>query len=51
MLQYARKNPDLMKCLRDEAHWNHLDKKWICDVLYTKDSAGITELINQALKN
>ena len=37
-LQYSRGKPELLKYLPDERDWNHLDKKWRCDVLFTKDS-------------
>ena len=35
-LKHARKKPALMRYL-PEKDWNHIDKKWVCDVLYTKD--------------
>jgi len=34
-LEYARKKSAMLKFLPDERDWNHLDKKWVCDVLYT----------------
>ena len=40
-LGHARARPQLLKCLPDEADWHHLDKKWVCDVLYTKDTEHI----------
>ena len=48
-LKYARKKPALMRYLPDEKDWNHLDKKWVCDVLYTKDQEGIQSMINSAI--
>ena len=33
--KYARSDPVLLKFLPDERDWHHLDKKWMCDVLYT----------------
>ena len=38
-----------MKFLPDEKDWNHLDKKWVCDVLYTKDTQAIQDMINNAM--
>jgi hypothetical protein len=29
--------------------WNHLDKKWVCDVLYTTDQKGVQNMINAAV--
>ena len=34
-LKHARMKPVLLRYLPDEKDWNHLDKKWKCDVLYT----------------
>ena len=38
-----------MRHLPDETGWNHVDKKWVCDVLYTLDTDGIKTMINNAL--
>jgi hypothetical protein len=45
-LAYARTKPILLKHLPDENDWHHLDKKWVCDVLYTLDQRGIQDMIN-----
>ena len=37
-LKHARNKPALLRFLPDEKDWNHLDKKWVCDVLYTNDT-------------
>ena len=29
--------------------WHHLDKKWLCDVLYTMDTNGVQSLITIAM--
>ena len=49
-LNYAKKNQTLLKHLPDESGWNHHDKKWICDVLYTLDEPGIKGMINRAME-
>ena len=49
-LKYARTKPALMRYLPDEKDWNHLDKKWVCDVLYTKDQEGVQAMINAAIE-
>ena len=46
--KYARKKPQLLKHLPDESDWHHLDKKWVCDVLYTLDPTGIQQMITNA---
>ena len=49
-LIYAKKKPNLMKYLPDDNGWNHHDKKWICDVMYTIDEQGIKSLITKAME-
>ena len=46
--KHARKKPQLMKYLPDDKDWHHLEKKWVCDVLYTLDQQGIQQMITQA---
>jgi hypothetical protein len=36
-LSYARGKPLLLKHLPDEKDWLGLDKKWVCDVMFTLD--------------
>jgi hypothetical protein len=40
-LKHARAKADLLKYLPEEKDWNHIDKKWLCDVLYTLDTKGV----------
>jgi hypothetical protein len=47
-VEYAQKKPSLMKYLPSERDWLHLDKKFICDVLYTLDTDGIQQIIDDA---
>ena len=48
-LTHARKKAPLLKYLPDENDWKHLDKKWVCDVLYTQDTQAIQDMINKAM--
>jgi hypothetical protein len=48
-IDYARAKPQLLKFLPDEKDWLKLDKKWICDVLYTLDTEGIQNMIDTAV--
>ena len=48
LLAFAKRDPDLVSYLPDEQDWEHLDKQWIADVLYTKDKDGVEELIEKA---
>ena len=40
-LDFARNKPSIVKYLPDEKDWLHLEKRWICDVLYTLDWDGV----------
>ena len=40
-LTQAKKKSTLLRYFPDERDWHHLDKKWVCDVLYTKDKSVI----------
>ena len=31
----------ILRYLPDERDWVHLDKHWICDIMYTVDTDGI----------
>lgn len=48
-LKYARLKPSLLKFLPDESDWHHLDKKWVCDVLYTQDMPAIQDMIKRSM--
>lgn len=48
-LNHARKKQSLLRFLPDEKDWNHLDKKWVCDILYTMDTQTVQTMIQNAL--
>ena len=50
-LKQARKKPVLLRYLPDEKDWNHLDKKWVCDVLYTHDTEAVQGMITKAMQD
>lgn len=50
LLRYARDKPNMMRHLPDQGGWNHFDKKWISDVIYTLDAEGMTNMVNKALQ-
>ena len=37
IIDFAKKKNIGMKFLPDEKDWNHIDRKWLCDVIYTCD--------------
>ena len=49
-LDFAKNKPSLLKYLPDQRDWVHLDKHWICDILYTLDKDGIQDMIDEALE-
>ena len=50
VLAHAKKNAAILKYLPDERDWVHMDRKWICDVVYTLDKAGFQTFITKAVK-
>ena len=36
-LEYAKSKRNMLAFLPDPRDWVHIDKKWVCDVLYTLD--------------
>ena len=40
ILEMYRGNIQILKYLPDERDWQHLDRKWLCDVLYSLDKAN-----------
>lgn len=48
-LKFARTKPEVLKYLPNESQWNHIDKKWLCDILYTLDPQGVQAMVNKAM--
>jgi hypothetical protein len=40
-LAYAKRNPPVLKYLPDERDWVHIDRSWLCNILYTLDPDGV----------
>ena len=49
-LEYAKANANLLRYLPDPRDWVHIDKKWVCDLLYTLDPSGIQQMINDSME-
>lgn len=49
-LNYAKDKPNLLRYLPDERDWLHIDRKWLCDVLYTLDSDGVQTMIDESMR-
>ena len=47
--KFAKSKPALLKWLPNERDWNHIDKKWMCDVIFTRDASGFQEMIMKAV--
>jgi hypothetical protein len=37
MLDLAKNSPNVMKHIPDQRDWEHIDRKWLADVIYTVD--------------
>ena len=43
-------NPDLKEYVPEDRDWLHVDKEWLCNVLYTLDREGIKGMVTKARK-
>jgi hypothetical protein len=48
-IHFARDHPQCLEFLPDEQDLLHLDKHWICDVLFTLEKEAFQHLINSAM--
>ena len=48
--EFAKTNSALLRHMPDPRDWVHIDKKWVCDVLYTLDPAGVQGMIDGCLE-
>ena len=47
---YIEKNPNLKEYVPDDRDWLHVDKQWLCNVLYSLDLEGIKGMVTKARK-
>ncbi len=50
MLESAHGKPAVLRHLPDERDWDHIDRKWLADVLFTTDKANFEQMIKAAVK-
>ncbi len=50
MLASANGKPQVLRHLPDERDWDHMDRKWLSDVLYTVDKGNFERMIKDAVK-
>lgn len=48
-VNFSKDHPQCLTYLPDEQDWLHLDKKWMCDILYTIEKDAVQEMINIVL--
>lgn len=48
-LKLAKSKPRTLRYLPNERDWLHLDKHWICDVLFTLETDAVQAMIDDAL--
>ncbi len=50
MLELAKNSPNVMKHIPDQRDWEHIDRKWLADVIYTVDRQKLERQIKEAVK-
>jgi len=50
MLEFARTKQSALRCLPDERDWDHMDRKWLSDILFTVEKAAFDRMIKDAVK-
>ena len=40
-LEYAKTKTQMLRYLPDTRDWVHIDRKWVSDLMYTLDPAGL----------
>ena len=50
MLELAKGTPNTLKFLPDKRDWDHMDRKWLSDVLFTVDRVKFEKKIKDAAK-
>jgi hypothetical protein len=50
MLDFARAKPAALRLLPDERDWDHMDRKWLCDIRFTVDKANFEKKVKDAVK-
>ena len=49
-LEHAKNKPQLLRYLPNERDWLHIDRQWVCDMLFTLDKEAIEQKIKEALR-
>jgi hypothetical protein len=50
ILGLCQGNQRVLKHIPDERYWVHIDRKWLCDVIFSLDRNNFQTFINLALK-
>ena len=50
MLELAKKTPNTLKHLPDQRDWDHMDRKWLADIIYSVDRVNFERMIKDAVK-
>ena len=50
ILDFARGKALILKHLPDERDWVHIDRKWVCDMVYSLDKNHFQTMITEAMK-
>ena len=50
MLEFAKASQAVKRHLPDERDWDHMDRKWLSDILYTLEKNKFDRIIKDAVK-
>jgi hypothetical protein len=50
LLKYAEASKTVKSYVPDLKDWVHVDRKWLCDIIYTVDTINFQKHIDQCLK-
>jgi hypothetical protein len=50
MLDFAKSKQATLRHLPDERDWDHLDRKWLADVINSVDKANFERMVKDAVK-
>jgi hypothetical protein len=50
MLEMSKAAPNVLKHIPDERDWEHMDRKWLSDMIYTLEKVRFERAIKEAVK-
>ena len=50
MLDLGKTKPNVLKHLPDECEWDHMDRKWLADILFTVNKMSFERMVREGVK-